>query len=312
MRILITGGAGFIGSNLADYLFDQGHELIVVDDFSTGKASNLIRLHSKISIISASIEDVDLNEYASLDAVVHLAAQASVPLSITNFKDSSTTNILGTIHVIDHCSKNGVPLVFASSSAIYGDLPLGDDEAGAIDLLSPYAADKYAMEVYAMTAHNVYNLSTVGLRFFNVYGPRQDPSSPYSGVISIFADRLLKDQSITINGGHQTRDFVFVKDVVVCIAKSIDLAMSQPTCEMLNVLTGRSVTIDEIADQIGCEVGGVAEKVYQALPPGDPVASQGASNKLINTLGIDISSFKEIETGLKETVQFIRDDASDE
>jgi UDP-glucose 4-epimerase len=128
-----------------------------------------------------------------------LAAQASVPISVAKFGSSSSSNMLGTIKVIDYCRVNQIPLVYASSSAIYGNLELGDDQNSRVDLVSPYATDKYAMELYAKTAYKLYQLSSIGLRFFNVYGPRQDSTSSYSGVISTFVDRLLRRKSITIN-----------------------------------------------------------------------------------------------------------------
>ena len=127
-----------------------------------------------------------------IDGVIHLAAQASVPLSVEDFRISTRSNINGSINVMDYCCRSHVPLVYASSSAVYGNLPVGDDAIRDVDLLSPYAADKYVMEIYAQMAHKVYGLSSVGLRFFNVYGPRQDPHSPYSGVISVFIERMLK------------------------------------------------------------------------------------------------------------------------
>ena len=205
---------------------------------STGYKSNLSSIIQKIDFYEEKIELFDFNKLSDIDAIVHLAAQPSVPFSITNFSDSSPSNLLGAIKVIDHCRLFNIPLVYASSSAIYGNFEFGNDEIENVDLLSPYATDKYAMELYSTTAHKIYQLSSVGLRFFNVYGPRQDPSSQYSGVISIFADKLLKGQNITINGGHQTRDFIYVKDVVNIIYSAIILASKNSICEISNVLTG--------------------------------------------------------------------------
>ena len=247
MKYLITGGAGFIGSHLVELLIENNHEVVCVDDLSSGYKSNLSSVIQKIDFYEEKIELFDFNKLSDIDAIVHLAAQPSVPFSITNFSDSSSSNLLGAIKVIDHCRLHNIPLVYASSSAIYGNFEFGNDEIENVDLLSPYATDKYAMELYSTTAHKIYQLSSVGLRFFNVYGPRQDPSSPYSGVISIFADKLLKGQNITINGGYQTRDFIYVKDAVNIIYRAIVLASKNSICEASNVLTGKSVTIDKLA-----------------------------------------------------------------
>ena len=149
-----------------------------------------------------------------LDAVIHLAAQASVPVSIQSFGRSSSSNLLGTVRIVDFCRIKNIPLVYASSSAVYGNLVIGNDEENIIELLSPYATDKFVMELYCKTSMEIYNMSSIGLRFFNVYGPRQDPTSQYSGVISIFIDRIIKNKPITIYGGYQTRDFVFVKTLL--------------------------------------------------------------------------------------------------
>lgn len=307
MNILVTGGAGFIGSNLVDYLLDKKHKIIIVDNFSTGKKINIQHIKNDIVVYDESIENIDLNECGEINAIVHLAAQPSVPLSIENFKMSSESNINGTINVLDYCSQKKIPFVYASSSAIYGNLSLGDDKCYEIDLLSPYAADKYAMEIYAETAFKVYNLSSIGLRFFNVYGPRQDPSSPYSGVISIFADRLLKRESITINGGHQTRDFIYVKDVVKCIYEALNISRDNVICDSVNVLTGKSLTINQLSEIMERETGYHPEKTYKELPLGDPEVSQGTSEKLMELLHVTQSEFTKIEDGLSKTIKYIRE-----
>lgn len=199
-----------------------------------------------------------------------------------------------------------VPLVYASSSAVYGNLKIGDDEGDEVDLLSPYATDKYAMELYAKTANRLYQLSSIGLRFFNVYGPRQDPSNPYSGVISIFADRLIKGQSITVNGGHQTRDFVYVKDVVECIYRAIVLSSQEIVCEVSNILTGRSVTIDDLADRMMEAIGVQVEKNYKELPVGDPEQSDGTAKGMLKLLSLDLSNLTPLNIGLESTIQYIK------
>ncbi len=305
MKILISGGAGFIGSNLCDYLASNKHNVVVIDDLSTGHKSNLSSVSNQIEFYKEKIEQFDFKKVSNVDAVVHLAAQPSVPFSITNFSDSSSANLLGTINVIEYCRTNQIPLIYASSSAIYGNLSLGDDESNRIDLLSPYAADKYAMELYAKTAYKLYKLSSVGLRFFNVYGPRQDPGSPYSGVISIFADRMLKGQEVKINGGHQTRDFVYVKDVVDTIYRAIVLSSNDIVCEVSNVLTGRSVTIDYLADQMMDVVDVEVEKKYKDLPLGDPQQSDGTTANMVKIFSIKLEQFVKLEKGLIDTVQYI-------
>ncbi len=305
MKILISGGAGFIGSNLCDYLASNKHNVVVIDDLSTGHKSNLSSVSNQIEFYKEKIEQFDFKKVSNVDAVVHLAAQPSVPFSITNFSDSSSANLLGTINVIEYCRTNQIPLIYASSSAIYGNLSLGDDESNRIDLLSPYAADKYAMELYAKTAYKLYKLSSVGLRFFNVYGPRQDPGSPYSGVISIFADRMLKGQEVKINGGHQTRDFVYVKDVVDTIYRAIVLSSNDIVCEVSNVLTGRSVTIDYLADQMMDVVDVEVEKKYKDLPLGDPQQSDGTTANMVKIFSIKLEQFVKLKKGLVDTVQYI-------
>ena len=308
MKILITGGAGFIGSNLCDYLLLKKHKIVIVDDLSTGHKSNLSSIFDKIEFYKEKIEWFDFDKVSDIDAIVHLAAQPSVPLSITNFADSSSSNLLGTINVIDYCRVRKIPFIYASSSAVYGNLPLGDDESKKIDLLSPYATDKYAMELYANTAYKLYQLSSIGLRFFNVYGPRQDPNSPYSGVISIFADRILEGREITINGGHQTRDFVYVKDVVNTIYQAITLVSKSVICEVSNVLTGESVTIDHLSNQMMDIVGVDVNKTYQDISMGDPEQSDGTVEKMARLFSIETSRFLELREGLQETIQYIKSD----
>lgn len=306
MKILISGGAGFIGSNLVDFLLEKNHEIVVIDNLSTGKKDNLINCLSEIEFIENSIEFLDLSLLENIDIVVHLAAQTSVPISIENFKNSSTTNLLSTISIMDYCKSNAIPLVYASSSAIYGDIDLGDDCNADVDLLSPYAVDKYISELYAEVAHKLYSLSSVGLRFFNVYGPRQDPSSPYSGVISIFIENLLNQKPIQINGGHQTRDFIFVKDVVSAIYQAIQILTVKNISETINILTGRTISIEDLADMISKTIGQNSQKIYKPLPKGDPIQSNGTTQKMIDILELDLDSMTSVNDGINKTISFIK------
>ena len=308
MKYLITGGAGFIGSNLCDFLVKKGHLVSVIDDLSSGYLKNLKDSIDNINFYNEKIEQFNFKNIKDFDAVIHLAAQPSVPLSITDFGLSSSSNLLGTIKVIEYCRVNKTPLIFASSSAIYGNLAVGNDRNSEIDLLSPYATDKYMMELYAKIARELYQLSNIGLRFFNVYGPRQDPSSPYSGVISIFADKMLKGEDIIINGGQQTRDFIYIHDVVDVIYRAIRVASTKTVNEVSNVLTGESVTIDNLADQMMEIVGMKIKKEYQDLPIGDPEQSSGTIQKMAALFDINISDLSDLKDGLEETIEFIRND----
>jgi UDP-glucose 4-epimerase len=239
--------------------------------------------------------------------VVHLAAQVSVPLSIKDFGRSSSSNLLGAIKVIDFCKLNKLPLIYASSAALYGNLELGNDFDTKVDLLSPYAADKYVMELYARIAHQLYGVSSIGLRFYNVYGPRQKPNSSYSGVISIFSNQLLRGESITINGGFQSRDFIYVEDIVKAIDKSVLTIHSVALCESINILTGQSISIDRVAEILIDAVGLKVEKIYRELPVGDPKQSRGTTAKMQQLLGTDLKSMVHINSGLLSTVDFLRD-----
>jgi len=306
MNILVTGGAGFIGSHLCEYLVHSGHQITVVDDLSSGDKSNLSSVIHSIDFRQEKIEAFDFSKLPNIDSVVHLAAQVSVPVSIHDFGRSSSSNLLGAIRVIDFCRHNQVPLVYASSSALYGNLELGDDVDSTVDLLSPYAADKYVMELYAKIAHQLYKVSSIGLRFYNVYGPRQDPSSAYSGVISIFSDRLLRGNSITINGGYQSRDFIYVEDIVKAIDKSLLTVNKEILCEQINILTGKSISVDRVADMLIDAVGVQVEKIYQELPAGDPERSKGTTAKMQRLLGTDLECMVPIDVGLLSTVDFLR------
>lgn len=309
MKVLVTGGAGFIGSHVCEKLLADGQEVFILDDLSTGKVSNLSAVKNKVTFIHSRVEDYDFDSLNHINAVIHLAAQASVPLSISEFYDSSKTNILSSLKIIDFCIKYKLPLVYASSSAIYGDLALGDDERDSINLLSPYAADKFALELYSKVASVTSGLSSIGLRFFNVYGPRQDPLNPYSGVISIFIEKLLSNQDIIINGGSQTRDFVYVTNVADVITQAIHVTSSKKISDFVNVLTGKSVSIDSLANNLMEIIETSSKKIYHEHPVGDPLESNGTTVKLPRVLDIRMSDFISLQKGLKLTVNNMRNGA---
>ena len=216
---LITGCAGFIGSNLVKKIH-KNYELILVDDLSEGSASNLPKKLRK-KLIKRKIQDINKLKASKLRGIFHFAAQSSVPLSLKNFYKSSANNIESSLKVFEFSKKFSVPVVYASSSAIYGNLPIGNDQKEKFSITSPYAQDKLTVEYYAKTLFEVFKISSVGLRLFNVYGPGQTATSPYSAVIPIFIYRMLNKLPVTVNGGYQTRDFVFVDDVIEIMKKSM-------------------------------------------------------------------------------------------
>ncbi|OUU51901.1 MAG: hypothetical protein CBC25_04240 [Pelagibacteraceae bacterium TMED65] len=306
LHVLITGGAGFIGSNLCHLLLKKGYKLSIIDNLSSGFLDNLNSVQEKLTFFEKNIEDFDFSNLENVEAVVHLAAQPSVPLSISQFGKSSTSNLIGAIRVIEYCRKRKIPFVYASSSAVYGNLEMGNDTSSQVELLSPYAVDKHTMEVYSKLANQLYGVSSIGLRFFNVYGPRQDPNNPYSGVISIFSEKIINREPIIINGGHQSRDFVFVGDVVNLIEKSITLSLRTKVCKVSNVLTGTSVTIDELANELIRLIGNDVDKKYQSLQEGDPLFSKGSTKKMCDFFGVELDRFTSLENGLQKTVRFQR------
>ena len=287
---LVTGGAGFIGSHLAESLISKGHHVLVIDDLSSGHLSNLPSDLAN-TVICKPVQQVREAQVASVDGIFHLAAQASVPQSIEHFFESSQNNLLSGLKVFDWAKNLEVPVVYASSSAVYGDLELGDDQEARYDILTPYAQDKLTLEDYGKMMSKLNDLSSLGLRLFNVYGPRQDPNNPYSGVISIFIDRILRGEAVTVNGGFQTRDFVFVTDVVSVMETAMSLMHEHKCSDYCNVGTGRSVTIDELLFLLKKILDAEPEVIRKELPSGDPVRSIGTYDKIKEVLGVDIESF---------------------
>ena len=303
---LVTGGCGFIGSHLIEKLEKERVKVLCVDDLSTGYKSNL-KNSDLVNFVNVRIQDFETKDFAeTIKGVFHLAAQASVPRSIEDFYNSSLNNIQSTFKVFDWANKLEVPVVYASSSAVYGNLPIGDDTIENYDIISPYAQDKLTMENYARMCWNVYKTPSMGLRFFNVYGPRQDPTNPYSGVISIFIDRLLKKAPVIVNGGYQTRDFIYVKDIVNVLVNSMAMVQNQNGCNVFNIGTGNSVTINKLLSIISEILGVAPEIILKDLPLGDPKKSDGIYEKLKQVLKTNPEDFTTLKTGLLETIETIK------
>jgi len=252
MHILITGGAGFIGSHTARQLLAKGHRVTVLDNLSSGRRENLPADNPDLKLIIGDICDRDAVDEAisGVDAILHLAAQVSVAHSVDEPRESCRDNIYGYVTILDAARRHGVKrIVYASSAAVYGqpvELPLNEESATAPS--SPYGLEKLVNDQYAAQFRDLYKLSPLGMRYFNVYGPGQDPSSPYSGVISIFADRLRKGETLFIHGdGGQTRDFIYVGDVA-----AFNIAALEGNIEgVLNIGTGTSCTLLELAETLG-------------------------------------------------------------
>jgi UDP-glucose 4-epimerase len=301
-RFLVTGGCGFIGSHLCDRLLDHGHQVSVLDDLSTGREANL---DPRCRLIVADVADAEAVAKAmdGVSGCFHLAAVASVQRSVEDWLGSHRANLTGAVTVFDAARRAAggpVPVVYASSAAVYGDggdRPLA--EATPLRPLTAYGADKLGCELHARVAWLVHRVPTVGLRFFNVFGPRQDPRSPYSGVISIFADRLLAGRPLAIHGdGTQTRDFVHVGDVV----DHLMAAMADPAREprVVNVCTGRATTILALAEIIGRIVGIRPEVEAKPSRPGDIRASLGDPALARARLGVSAST--SLGDGLRRTI----------
>jgi UDP-glucose 4-epimerase len=274
MRALVTGGAGFIGSHLVSRLADDGHEVRVLDDLSSGKRENLAHLSGARApeVIEADVRSVDAVKRAveGCEVVFHEAAIVSVPYSVEHPRETHDVNIAGTLNVLCAARDAGVRrVVFASSAAIYGDDPsLPKTEAMLPAPISPYGVEKLTAEHYLRTFTRLYGLETVALRYFNVFGPRQDPSSPYSGVISVFASRILAGKTVGIFGdGEQTRDFVYVGNVVD--ANVLAAASPRAVGNVYNVACGNATSLRELAARLGAAAGKTPAIEHLPPRPGD-------------------------------------------
>jgi len=301
---LITGCAGFIGSNLVKNLY-KDNKLVLVDDLSEGKIKNLPPQLRK-SIIKKKIQDIKSLNIKKIDGIFHLAAQVSVPLSMTDFYKSTSNNISSSIKVFEFSKKYSAPVVYASSCAVYGDLKIGNDEINNYPILSPYAQDKLIIESYAKMSNKIFKVSSIGLRFFNVYGPGQKVNSLYSSVIPIFIYRMIKKLPITINGGHQTRDFIYVNDVVNVMKKSMTKIKKKNICKSFNLGTGRSVKIDLLFNLIKKITNTKPKIIKKKLKKYDIKKSSGTFKKINKFFNFKVSNFTKVEDGLIKTINHLK------
>jgi UDP-glucose 4-epimerase len=301
--VVVTGGAGFIGSHTVDLLIAQGRRVVVLDNLSTGRRSNLARwleprhaLGGAEPALELAVVDVAQGIFAALapitakhgpvGQIIHLAAQVSVVHSVANPVFDMQVNYGGTLHVLEYARAMGVSkVVLASSAAIYGEVEqMPVHEQAAARPMSPYGIDKYASELALAYYQQVFGVATSSLRFFNVYGPRQDPSSPYSGVISIFADRARAGRPLLIFGdGTQTRDFVYVADVARAIVTAAGKRQSHAG---INIGTGTSTSINELAQTVVELCGGRSDIQHAPARSGEILESVADVERMASELGL--------------------------
>jgi UDP-glucose 4-epimerase len=305
---LVTGGAGFIGSHLCDALIARGDSVRVLDDLSTGRRTNL---PAAATLIEGDVADPAIAGAAmdGVDGCFHLAAIASVEKGVTDWLGTHHANITGTITVFDTIRRQGsrIPVVYASSAAVYGDtatVPIAETAPRAP--LSAYGADKYGCELHARVATHVHGIPTVGLRFFNVYGPRQDSKSPYSGVISIFCERIAAGSPITIFGdGQQTRDFVYVSDVVAALVAG--MALRPADAPVFNVCTGVPTSVEALARLIA-ELAGKNLNARTEPPRAGEIRHSLGVPALADTV-LGLSGRVKLRTGLGRVQAWMNDSA---
>jgi len=306
-RNLVTGGAGFIGSNLARKLVSLGEEVVILDDFSTGKAENLDDLKDSVEVVRGSVCDMNAVRRATrgTDHVFHHAAVVSVVRSVDDPLSTNAVNIDGTLNCLVAAKEAGVKkFVFAASSSAYGDNPsLPKREDMKPEPLSPYAISKLAGEFYARVFHEIYGLPTVSLRYFNIFGPHQDPRSLYAAVIPIFITKILKGESPVIYGdGEQSRDFTFIDNAVQ--ANLLAAGSQNAGGRVINVACGTRYTLNHLVSKIQELTQSGVNPTYASRRPGDVVHSQGDISLASTLLGYSPSvSF---DDGLKATVNWFR------
>jgi nucleoside-diphosphate-sugar epimerase len=307
MRYLVTGGAGFIGSNTVDELVRRGHSVVVLDDLSAGKEENLAEVRNKITFIKGSITDIEVIRKAIFEAefVIHLAARTSVPRSMKDPVETNRINIDGTLNVLVAARDAKVKrVVFAASSSAYGETPtLPKTEDMPPMPISPYGVTKYVGELYAQTFGRCFGLENVCLRYFNIFGPRQDPGSPYSGVMAKFCTAFLEETEPVIFGdGTQSRDFTFVDNAV----QANLLACEAPNAsgKVFNVGTGHRISLNDIVECLGKVSGKPLAARYDPPRDGDIRDSQADITRAREYLGYEPTV--QFGEGLERTFEWYR------
>jgi len=304
MQYLVTGGAGFIASHIVEELIKEKHDVIILDDMSAGKNVNI---DPDAEFIKGSVTDKDLLdticETHTLDGIFHLGAIASVQKSIEDPILVHEVNATGTLNILNAAHDHGIrKVVLSASAAAYGDNPVFPKRENMLpEPLSPYAVSKIAAEMYCRNFADLFGVETTALRYFNVFGPRQDPNAEYAAVIPKFTEKIVKGQKPVIYGdGKQTRDFVFVKDVVLANM----LAMNSHTCGTFNIGTGIQTSLNDLAGMIMRAAEVTTDIIYEDPRPGDIRYSVADISKAGKELGY--SPKYSIEGGIKQTVDYFR------
>ncbi len=307
---LITGIGGFIGSSLARALLARGQQVRGVDNFSTGKRANLAEIQNRIDLQEADVTDLDAmrKACAGVDFVFHQAAIPSVPKSVLDPLGSNRANVDGTVNLLVAARDAKIKrVIYAASSSAYGDTPtLPKQEGMAPDPISPYAVAKLASERYMISFYRCYGLETVCLRYFNVFGPRQDPSSPYSGVLARFITLMLRGEQPTIFGdGEQSRDFTYIDNVVEANLLACHAPAQQAAGQVFNTATGRRITLNETFKALQNLTSYSGSPKYEAERGGDIKHSLADISKAQSALGY--SPKVDFEEGLRRTVDWYRE-----
>ncbi len=307
LNILVTGGAGFIGSNIVEALLNKGYNVRVLDNFSTGKRDNLLGYEDDIQLIEGDIRSPNIVQEAvsGIDVILHQAALPSVPRSIKDPITTNAVNISGTLNLLEAAVKSSVQrFVYASSSSVYGDSPeLPKKETMNPRPLSPYAVSKLAGEKYCQVFSRIYGLETIGLRYFNVFGKRQDPGSQYSAVIPKFIKQMLNDKQPTIYGdGLQSRDFTFIANII----KANLLAATKDVKEslILNCACNERINLIELVNKINKNLDKGIEPVFENSRPGDVKHSFADIELAKEKLGYRVEV--DFEEGLKQTIDSLK------
>ena len=304
-KYLVTGGAGFIGSNLVDELLRRGHAVRVLDNFATGREENLHHVRERIELVRGDVRDAEVVDRAvrGVDFVLHQAALASVPRSIADPSSNNQVNAQGTLNVLVAAHQHGIKrVVYASSSSVYGDSEqLPKVETMTPNPKSPYAVAKLAAEHYCRVFGELHGMTTVSLRYFNVFGPRQDPSSQYSAVIPLFVKALLEGHPPTIHGdGEQSRDFTYITNVVNANLLACEANLTGP--RVYNIACGGRYTLNQLYRALRARVGSELEPVYGPPRPGDVKHSMASIDRIRREMGYEIEV--PFEEGVERTVQW--------